>query len=219
MALFRWLLLAGLLPVAGAAQTVPVASSLPAVDLSDSYTLKAVETVAIGPELEEAVRSVLPVRVGDVITRQDLGRAARRVREVDDKLTFRASTEIVDGNPEARIRVSGLGVGPVPFKQPPRLRIRVDPEFPAGLAGRMTDVVKVNVVVGTDGAVRNPQVAAGDPELARIAINAAMQWVYDPGLIDEDPVDWPLTLTFLQPLRPLGILVPSPAPKPGTQQK
>jgi len=77
-----------------------------------------------------------------------------------------------------------------------RLVRQVAPEYPAeaqrkGIHG---DVV-LRALVGKDGRVRSVERISGNPILAKAAIAAVRQWVYEPTLIHGEPVDVHLTVT------------------------
>ncbi|MDE3136576.1 MAG: energy transducer TonB [Acidobacteriota bacterium] len=77
-----------------------------------------------------------------------------------------------------------------------RLVHQVAPDYPAeaqrnGIHG---DVV-LRALVGKDGHVRSVEKISGNPILAKAAIAAVRQWVYEPTLIHDQPVDVHLTVT------------------------
>jgi TonB family protein len=77
-----------------------------------------------------------------------------------------------------------------------RLVHKVAPEYPAeaerkGIHG---DVV-LRALVGQDGHVKSVEKISGNPILAKAAIHAVRQWVYEPTLIHGRPVDVHLTVT------------------------
>lgn len=77
-----------------------------------------------------------------------------------------------------------------------RLVHQVPPAYPAEAArkGIHGDVV-LRVLVGKDGRVKSLSRISGDPALAKAAIKAVRQWVYEPVLIHGKPVDVHLTVT------------------------
>jgi TonB family protein len=99
----------------------------------------------------------------------------------------------------------GLWYGGVridPDEQQKRLQHAVRPEYPeaARLAGLEGDVT-LRLVIGADGAVKDVRAIAGDPELARAAIDAVSQWQYVPALLDGRPVSVVTTVTLAFRLR------------------
>ncbi len=94
------------------------------------------------------------------------------------------------------------GVRVDPDEQQKRLQHAVRPEYPeaARLAGLEGDVT-LRLVIGADGAVKDVRAIAGDPELARGAIEAVSQWQYVPALLDGRPVSVVTTVTLAFRLR------------------
>jgi TonB family protein len=77
--------------------------------------------------------------------------------------------------------------GPV---QPPRKIKHVDPIYPeearaAGIAG----AVIVGIVIGVDGSVIDTVVLRSIPELDQSAIEAVVQWLFEPTLLNGEPVE------------------------------
>ncbi len=66
---------------------------------------------------------------------------------------------------------------------------RVYPEYPAdALYLKVQGVVKVNIVIGSNGHVESAHVVSGHPLLSPAALDAAKRWVYQPTLVDDVPV-------------------------------
>lgn len=84
------------------------------------------------------------------------------------------------------------GAGPTP----PRLTSRVAPAYPEAMQG-VQGVVVLEVTIGTDGRVRHPKVLKQlHPTLDQNAVDAALQWVFEPATLDGEPVEVRYTLTF-----------------------
>jgi protein TonB len=72
----------------------------------------------------------------------------------------------------------------------PKLIYRIDPRYPdlakhAGISG----VVKLTGVIGIDGRIRELSVVTGNPLLTPAALAAVRQWVYQPTLLNGDPIE------------------------------
>lgn len=93
---------------------------------------------------------------------------------------------------------------------PPRVRIggkvrpatlvnRVEPVYPV-MAQQMhvSGTVELEAVIGTDGRIRELKVKSGPPLLVRAAVDAVRQWLYEPTLLNGDPVEviQPITVRF-----------------------
>ena len=67
---------------------------------------------------------------------------------------------------------------------------KVVPEYPPlARAARISGVVHLVGTIAKDGAIRNLQLISGHPLLARAAIDAVKQWVYQPTLLNGDAVE------------------------------
>jgi len=76
------------------------------------------------------------------------------------------------------------------FVREPKLVYRVDPRYPdiaarAGISG----VVILTGVIGVDGRIRELSVVSGNPLLAPAALAAVRQWLYQPTLLNGDPIE------------------------------
>lgn len=73
---------------------------------------------------------------------------------------------------------------------PARLIKKVDPAYPPGAASQhISGIVRVNFVIGTDGAVRDAHAVSGgglsnDPFLMKAAEEAVSQWRYEPATLE-----------------------------------
>ena len=82
-----------------------------------------------------------------------------------------------------RLRVGGA-------VKPPTKRVDVKPVYPddaraAGIEG----VVVLDIVIGQDGSVIDARVLRSIPELDQAAVDAVLQWGYEPTLLDGEPVE------------------------------
>jgi protein TonB len=74
--------------------------------------------------------------------------------------------------------------------QPGQLISRKEPDYPK--LARQTGVkgtVELDAIVGADGKVKSARVVSGHPMLQRAAVDAVMQWVYRPTLLNGRPVE------------------------------
>ena len=66
----------------------------------------------------------------------------------------------------------------------------VKPRYPENLqAAKVGGVVILDVLIGTDGTVRDVQVASGDPDLGSAAVDAVRQWEFSPTYLNCTPVE------------------------------
>jgi protein TonB len=60
---------------------------------------------------------------------------------------------------------------------------------PLAKQARISGVVRLNAVIGKDGHILNLQVVQGHPLLTQSALDAVKNWVYQPTLLNGDPVE------------------------------
>lgn len=74
--------------------------------------------------------------------------------------------------------------------QQAKLVNRVVPNYPKlAIAARISGVVQLAAIIGTDGRVRELRVLAGHPVLVPAALEAVRQWTYTPTLLNGTPVE------------------------------
>ena len=71
----------------------------------------------------------------------------------------------------------------------------MDPEYPklarqAGASG----VVELEATITVDGKVKNPRVVRGNSMLQRAALDAVLQWRYQPATLNGRPVESPVEI-------------------------
>jgi protein TonB len=60
---------------------------------------------------------------------------------------------------------------------------------PLARAARISGIVRLIGTIGKDGTIQNLQIVSGHPMLARAAVEAVQQWVYQPTLLNGNPVE------------------------------
>ena len=74
--------------------------------------------------------------------------------------------------------------------QTAKLVKKIIPEYPPlAKTARISGVVHLLGVIAKDGTIQNLQVIGGHPLLARAALEAVRQWVYQPTLLNGQPVE------------------------------
>jgi protein TonB len=92
------------------------------------------------------------------------------------------------GDKPARIRSGSI--------RPPHLVSRVEPVYPpAAKAANIQGVVILELVIGTDGTVKEGRVLRSIPLLDQAALDAVVQWRYEPTLLNGAPVEVISTVT------------------------
>jgi TonB family protein len=75
-------------------------------------------------------------------------------------------------------------------EQARRLISKVEPEYPwLAKANHIQGVVRVRIIIGTDGRVLNLEVTSGHPLLCDAAREAVEQWVYSPAVVNGRAVE------------------------------
>lgn len=99
--------------------------------------------------------------------------------------------KIVTKEPK-RIKVGGA-------VQLARLIKQVQPVYPPiARQTRVSGTVELTGTIGTDGHIRELKPLSGNPLLIRAAMEAVSQWIYEPTLLNGEPVEViaPITVTF-----------------------
>ena len=74
--------------------------------------------------------------------------------------------------------------------QAARLTKQVVPAYPAlAKTARVSGTVRLQGVIGKDGAIKNLQLISGHPLLAQAALEAVRQWIYKPTLLNGEAVE------------------------------
>jgi periplasmic protein TonB len=106
--------------------------------------------------------------------------------------------------------VPDVRVAPPPAApaRPPRITVlqmaepiqRVPPAYPPiARAARVSGTVELLGVLGTDGRIHEIKVLSGSPLLVKAAVDAVMQWVYRPTILNGQPVEVqaPISVRFI----------------------
>jgi TonB family protein len=172
-------------------------------------TIKSITVSGLSDQARADLLSQLPVHEGDTLSVESLLNVNRVARGFDEHLmaipmpvgTNEVTLRIVVGTttvtttttpaapadagatPPARIRVGGnvqqtkLVSQPLPVYPPDAKQ--------AGIQG----VVKLNATIAKDGTIQHLEVMSGHPMLVQAALDAVKQWVYQPTLLNGQPVE------------------------------
>ena len=87
-----------------------------------------------------------------------------------------------------------------------RLMNKPMPRYPtAALQNRLSGIAVIQILVGTDGAVRQVQVVRGHPMLAPAAADAVRHWMYKPTIVLGEGVEVETSVTIVFSLEGFGI--------------
>ena len=79
-----------------------------------------------------------------------------------------------------------------------RLIHGVEPLYPPlARQMRVSGVVELAGIIATDGRIRQLKLLRGSPLLATSALEAVRQWVYEPTLLDGEPVELVATISVI----------------------
>lgn len=106
------------------------------------------------------------------------------------------------------VPVVNVAPTPAPPARPPRITVlqmaepiqRVQPVYPPiARASRISGTVELMGVLGTDGHIHEIKVISGHPFLSKAAVDAVMQWVYRPTILNGQPVEVqaPISVRFI----------------------
>ena len=168
-------------------------------------TIKSINVMGLSDQARANLLSQLPVHEGDTLSVESLLNAGLVARAFDEHLSI--STPSAGGNevmleiralggvstpaaitdasatPPSRIRVGGA-------VQQPKLVTQVRPMYPPeAKQGHIQGVVKLNAIIAKDGTIQSLEVISGEPVLVQSALDAVRQWVYQPTLLNGQPVE------------------------------
>jgi TonB family protein len=175
-----------------------------------------IDVVGLSDESRANLLSQLPVHDGGTLSIESFQNVIRVVKEFDEHLSFAVMTT---GSNEVTLRImapggtrtaaaTGIMTATLPapsagdYATPPG-RIRVGggvqqtklvsqprPTYPLeAKQARIQGVVKLSAIIGKDGAIQHLEVVSGHPLLIPSALDAVRQWVYQPTLLNGQPVE------------------------------
>jgi len=82
--------------------------------------------------------------------------------------------------------------------QAARIINRVQPVYPEDARlGRISGTVRLHVIIGTDGTMKQLEVISGHPMLQKAALDAVRQWRYQQTLLNGEPVEVDTTIDVI----------------------
>ena len=144
----------------------------------------------------EDVLAKLPVHVNDAWTPETMRQLADAARQIDEHLMV-SSISVSPSGVAVRLVASSttkppLATGPVTVGgrvQSTKLISKVDPVYPTiARQARISGTVSLGVIIGPDGHVQEASVLSGHPLLRPAAMDVVPQWVYQPTLLNSQPV-------------------------------
>jgi TonB family protein len=173
-------------------------------------TVKGINVYGLSDQARADLLSQLPMHEGDTLSLESFQNVARVVQVFDEHLkvgfaqvsrtevtlaiapaagvhpvtgTAPAVNTDASAAPPARIRVGGGVMQAKLVSQP------IPTYPPEAKEARIQGVVKLNATIAKDGTVQHLEVISGHPVLIMAAMEAVKQWVYEPTLLNKQPVE------------------------------
>ncbi len=165
-------------------------------------TITQADASALPSPLRERVADVMGRYTGRPLSMEEINRMVKQVAEVNTTVhLIWQPTGRHDGTVTIRAELASGATADAGQLPPQRIRVGQNvqaanliekhmPVYPveakqAGIQG----VVRLNIVIGEDGRVKNIELISGHPLLAPAAMEAVKQWVYRPTLLNGNPVE------------------------------
>ncbi|MFY9727278.1 MAG: M56 family metallopeptidase [Bryobacteraceae bacterium] len=160
--------------------------------------LKSITVSGLSDQAKADLLARLPVHEGDTLTPDTMERVGHVVKGFDEHL--HVGVGVLNGNAQMHISPdenTPFANGETPKRiqaagnaQAINLISKVDPVYPplakqAGIQG----AVVLSAMIGKDGRVQNLKVVSGHPLLVQAALDAVKNWVYQPTLLNGEPVE------------------------------
>ncbi len=157
-------------------------------------TIRTISVEGLGIPSED-VLGRLPVHVNDAWTPDNMKQLAEAARQIDEHLNVSASSVPPSGvavrifaasTPQPQISGAVTVGGRV---QAAKLISNPQPTYPdIARQARISGTVELAVIIAPDGHVQEAHVLSGHPLLRQAAMDAVIQWVYQPTLLNNQPV-------------------------------
>lgn len=164
-----------------------------------TITLKSIEVYGLPDQARAELLRSLPAHAGDTLTSETLSKIQAAARQFDEHLGMQLVGS-TNGELEVAIVAPGAAVPRRPSvgapatsstnqPEPPLIR-KVAPVYPPlAKQARIQGVVVMNAVLAKDGTVQNLTVVSGHALLVQAALDAVRQWVYQPTMVNGQPVE------------------------------
>ena len=192
----------------------------PSSDGSELVTIQAIQLEGLGVSDDEFLAKLPPLHVNDRVTFQTLSAFRQAVRQLDEHLMtsigsasaspnsviVRIAAPYAEGQritPSSFTPADGAktmpatpGVIPVGGRvQNNKLVSSPQPVYPElAKSARISGTVELAALIGPDGHIQQLSVVSGHPLLRQAAIDAVKTWVYQPTLLNEQPVSVSTTI-------------------------
>jgi TonB family protein len=172
-----------------------------AARLAGTKTIRSINFVGVSDETRNALMGRLALHVGDNIDNATLLSATKTIMDFDEHLKVglgaptltEVALTVIGPNPGMRRTEPSADDRP-PLRiggnmQSAKLVYQPRPMYPPDAkAARVQGKVSLQAVIGKDGTITKLEVISGDALLVQSAIDAVRQWVYEPTLLNGEPV-------------------------------
>jgi TonB family protein len=167
--------------------------------------VKAINVFGLSDELRADLLSQIPVHEGDTLSFDSLQNVARVAKGFDEHLSISTPSA---GSNEVMLEIMAPGgvrtsAGTIPAASADTKRLTIGgnvqqtklvsqprPTYPPeAKVAHIQGVVKLRALIGKDGTIQNLEVISGEPVLVQSALDAVRQWVYQPTLLNGEPVE------------------------------
>jgi len=164
--------------------------------------INSIKVSGLSDEAGKQLLASLPVHEGDEWNADAMQNVNRAVKAFDEHLGIRvaSTTQKPNGVPELALVIDAVAA-PGTIKvggnvQATKILTKVAPIYPAeAKANGISGTVQLSVFIGQDGTVQQLAVLSGPPELTQASLDAVKQWVYQPTLLNGNPVQVETTIT------------------------
>ncbi len=158
----------------------------------------------------EELKGKLPVHAGDPWTPENAAKLMDAARQIDEHLMV---SSIRTGSAGVSVVISAPPAPPQPFTAPPpvpgainvggrvqanKLISNPQPVYPTvARQARIQGTVELRALIGPDGHMQSLSVISGHPLLRQASLDAVKQWVYQPTLLNNQPVSVSTTIDVI----------------------
>jgi len=176
-------------------------------DLSDKRLalekIGVIGTTGLSDQARADLLATLPVHVGDAPTAENIAKLRDAAKQFDEHLTVSTlptpNRDVIEIQIVAPGSAPGTRISVGSAVEGTKLIKKVDPDYPQlAKSARIQGAVVLQIGIGADGTVQDIKLVSGHPLLAPAAMQAVKQWVYQPLLLNGQPVgvDTQVTVNF-----------------------
>jgi TonB family protein len=167
--------------------------------------IKGINVSGLSDQARADLLSQMPVHEGDTLSVESLANVTRVAKAFDEHLSVDVAMPVGSSEATLEIMIRG-GAMPAPSADanpapPQRIRVGANvqqsklisqprPVYPPeAKQARIQGAVHLNAIIAKDGTIQHLEVISGEPVLVQAALDAVKQWVYQPTLLNGQPVE------------------------------